>query len=75
MEGAQTWYEPCSPGEKAAIATSLTGLATDGKAGQVRPPKISKRDFEKVLIRARPTVSHKDLAIHEQFTTEFGEEG
>jgi vacuolar protein-sorting-associated protein 4 len=42
---------------------------------QVHPPKISFRDFEKVLLRARPTVSHKDLQIYEDFTSEFGEEG
>lgn len=32
------------------------------------------RDFEKVLMRARPTVSKNDLAIFERFTAEFGEE-
>ena len=38
---------------------------------QVQPPRISMRDFEKVLLRARP----KDLKEFEQFTAEFGEEG
>jgi vacuolar protein-sorting-associated protein 4 len=33
------------------------------------------RDFEKVLLRARPTVSKSDLGIYEKFTSEFGEEG
>lgn len=42
---------------------------------QVQPPVISMRDFEKVMLRARPTVSKKDLEVFEQFTTEFGEEG
>ena len=42
---------------------------------QVQPPRISMRDFEKVLLRARPTVSSKDLKEFEQFTAEFGEEG
>ena len=42
---------------------------------QVQPPKISMRDFEKVLLRARPTVSNKDLKVFEEFTQEFGEEG
>jgi vacuolar protein-sorting-associated protein 4 len=32
------------------------------------------RDFEKVLLRARPTVSQGDLGIFEKFTQEFGEE-
>ena len=42
---------------------------------QVHPPRISMRDFEKVLLRARPTVSGKDLKVFEEFTKEFGEEG
>lgn len=42
---------------------------------QVHPPKITFRDFEKVLLRARPTVSTKDLEVYENFTSEFGEEG
>ena len=42
---------------------------------QVQPPRISMRDFEKVLLRARPTVSGKDLKVFEDFTKEFGEEG
>jgi len=41
----------------------------------VNPPQISMRDFEKVLLRARPTVSKSDLGIYEKFTAEFGEEG
>jgi len=28
-----------------------------------------------VLLRARPTVSHDDLKVFENFTEEFGEEG
>ena len=42
---------------------------------QVQPPVITMRDFEKVLLRARPTVSSKDLKVFEEFTQEFGEEG
>jgi vacuolar protein-sorting-associated protein 4 len=41
----------------------------------VQPPVITTRDFEKVLLRARPTVSKKDLEVFERFTDEFGEEG
>jgi len=39
------------------------------------PPMIAMRDFEKVLLRARPTVSTKDLKVFVDFTTEFGEVG
>lgn len=71
----QTRLEPCSPGEKSAIAVTLTELAEQGMAVQVHPPNINMRDFEKVLLRARPTVSHGDLKIFEKFTSEFGEDG
>lgn len=68
-------YMPCSPGEKGAFEATLITLAERGLAAQVNPPKICMRDFEKVLLRARPTVSAKDLVTHTQFTSEFGEEG
>jgi vacuolar protein-sorting-associated protein 4 len=61
-----------------AAACSLPppqSLADKGLAELVHPPKIAYRDFEKVLLRARPTVSATDLEIYEKFTSEFGEEG
>ncbi|KDD74938.1 AAA+ ATPase [Helicosporidium sp. ATCC 50920] len=67
--------EPCSPGDSGAFAATLQSLADQDKANLVRPPPISFRDFERVLLRARPTVSPDDLAIYEKFTSEFGEEG
>ena len=66
---------PCSPGDPAAFPATLASLAETGKASQVQTPVISMRDFEKVLVRARPTVSTKDLDTHIKFTSEFGEEG
>ena len=66
---------PCSPGEKGAFEATLITLAERGLAAQVQPPRICMRDFEKVLLRARPTVSAKDLVTHTNFTSEFGEEG
>ena len=44
-------------------------------AMQILPPPISRTDFDKVLVRQRPTVSKADLDVHERFTKEFGEEG
>lgn len=41
---------------------------------QVLPPRITMRDFDKVLMRARPTVGKSDLGVFERFTAEFGEE-
>ena len=57
------------PGEKCESNTLFCACL------QVQPPRISMRDFEKVLLRARPTVSSKDLKVFEDFTKEFGEEG
>lgn len=66
---------PCSPGDGNAFLATLASLAEAGKASLVQTPVISMRDFEKVLVRARPTVSPKDLETHISFTKEFGEEG
>ncbi len=41
---------------------------------QVVPPRITTRDFDKVLLRARPTVASADLDVFERFTKDFGEE-
>lgn len=53
---------------------SLQYFADKGIADKVVPPTISMKDFLKVLDRARPTVSVKDLEVFERFTDEFGEE-
>jgi vacuolar protein-sorting-associated protein 4 len=38
-------------------------------------PAITRRDFDRALLRARPTVSLSDLTTFERFTEEFGEDG
>lgn len=68
-------YEPCSPGNPEGFPATLESLAEKGLSQKIYPPKISRVDFDRVLARARPTVSKKDLEIHEKFTKEFGEEG
>jgi vacuolar protein-sorting-associated protein 4 len=68
-------YVPCSPGDPAAWPCTLETLADKGYAANVHPPKITKNDFVKVLLKARPTVAKADLEVHEKFTAEFGEEG
>lgn len=45
------------------------------RLAQVHPPDICFRDFEKVMLRARPTVSKDDLGIFEKYKNEFGEDG
>jgi vacuolar protein-sorting-associated protein 4 len=67
-------YEPCAPGAPGAQEVSLQYFADKGLADRVLPPTITRADFDKVLLRARPTVSPGDLAQYEKFTDEFGEE-
>ncbi|XP_078437064.1 protein SUPPRESSOR OF K(+) TRANSPORT GROWTH DEFECT 1 isoform X1 [Wolffia australiana] len=66
---------PCGPKHPGAVQTTMQDLAAQGLASQILPPPITRSDFEKVLSRQRPTVSKRDLDIHERFTKEFGEEG
>ncbi|KAK2076201.1 Protein SUPPRESSOR OF K(+) TRANSPORT GROWTH DEFT 1 [Prototheca wickerhamii] len=74
-EDGAVLLEPCSAGDAGAFPATLQTLADQGKAQMVHPPKITYRDFEKVFLRARPTVSQDDLASYQRFTEEFGEEG
>jgi vacuolar protein-sorting-associated protein 4 len=50
-------------------------LAEAGHSAAVLPPRITRADFDRVLLRARPTVSPDDLDVHTRFTAEFGEKG
>ncbi|GIL89111.1 hypothetical protein Vretimale_16151 [Volvox reticuliferus] len=72
-DGGEGW-EPCSPGDPGAQELSLNYFAENNLADKVLPPRITMRDFEKVLLRARPTVGKSDLEVFERFTSEFGEE-
>jgi hypothetical protein len=56
-------YEPCAPLAPGAQECTLQYFADKGIADQVVPPVITMKDFEKVLERARPTVSTKDLDV------------
>jgi vacuolar protein-sorting-associated protein 4 len=66
-------YEACSPAEPGAQEMTLQYFADNNLADKVLPPRITMRDFEKVLTRARPTVGKSDLEVFEKFTAEFGE--
>lgn len=74
-ETGEEQLEACSPGEPGAFAATLAELADQGLAGRVATPCVTMRDFEKALLKARPTVSSKDIEVQEKFTSEFGEEG
>ncbi|RZC84028.1 hypothetical protein C5167_046814 [Papaver somniferum] len=66
---------PCGPKQPGAVQTTMQELDVQGLASQIIPQPIQRTDFDKVLARQRPTVSKKDLDVHERFTKEFGEEG
>jgi len=56
-------YVPCAPLDPGAQECTLQYFADKGIADQVVPPTITMKDFIKVLERARPTVSTKDLEV------------
>lgn len=68
-------YVPCTPSDKEAFEASLDSLDQAGYSKDVVPPPITRDDFERALVRARPTVSPDDLKVYEDFTQEFGETG
>lgn len=71
----EVMLEPCSPGDPEAFEASLDTLDQAGYAKHVAPPPITKHDFERALVRARPTVSAEDVKAYDDFTNEFGESG
>lgn len=78
--GAEVW-EPCpppglhAPPDPSVREYTLEALAMQHGADKVVAPRITRRDFDKVLTRARPTVSPSDLDVFVKFTHEFGEDG
>lgn len=62
---------PCSPGDPAAIAMTLSDVPPD----QLFPPVVTKKDFLKAFKVARPSVNKDDLDDFVQFTKDFGQEG
>lgn len=73
--GGGDCYEPCSAGAPGAFPATLASLADAGHAAAVLPPRITRPDFDRALLRARATVSPGDLEVHARFTREFGQEG
>ncbi|KAA8534536.1 hypothetical protein F0562_032053 [Nyssa sinensis] len=68
-------WMPCGPRQPGATWINMQELAAQGLASKIHPPPIARTDFDKVLAKQKPTVSKKDLEVHERFTKEFGEEG
>ncbi|KAI3507055.1 hypothetical protein L1887_21794 [Cichorium endivia] len=75
IKTAEDTWVPCGPRHPGAIEITMQDLAAQGQAEKILPPPISRTDFDKVLVRQKPTVSKSDLELHDRFTREFGEEG
>lgn len=73
----RVYVTPCSPGDPDPTKReeTLQTLIDKGLNDQVLPPSITMAHFERVMTRARPTVSKTDLETYDKFTREFGEEG
>jgi vacuolar protein-sorting-associated protein 4 len=69
----QSILEPCSPGDPEAFEATLETLDQASYTKRVVPPPITREDFERALVRARPTVSAQDIKAYDDFTHEFGE--
>ncbi|KAJ6900825.1 hypothetical protein NC652_026807 [Populus alba x Populus x berolinensis] len=75
MKSSDGMWVPCEPKQRGAVKTTLQELDAQDLASKVLLPPITRADFDKVLVRQKPTVSKADLEVHERFTKEFGEEG
>jgi vacuolar protein-sorting-associated protein 4 len=62
---------PCSPGDSGAIEMDWTQVDSE----QLKEPPLLRKDFEKAIKSARPTVSQSDLVRNAEWTAEFGSEG
>ena len=72
INGKEWNYIPCKQNENGALKLKMSQIP-DSKA--VLAPKVEFEDFKKALEKAKPTVSEKDLVMHEKFTKDFGQEG
>ncbi|CAG9467278.1 unnamed protein product [Pedinophyceae sp. YPF-701] len=74
---AEDGYVACAPADPdpTKMEAGLDWFVEHNRAHLVIPPAITRAHFERVLTRARPTVSADDLESYEKFTREFGEEG
>lgn len=64
-------WTPCSPGDAGAVEKSWMDI--EGEA--LLEPQLTVKDFVKAVKRTRPTVNAADIAKHEEFTNDFGQEG
>eukprot|EP00931_Biecheleriopsis_adriatica_P041578 TRINITY_DN23755_c0_g2_i1.p1 TRINITY_DN23755_c0_g2~~TRINITY_DN23755_c0_g2_i1.p1 ORF type:complete len:448 (-),score=79.16 TRINITY_DN23755_c0_g2_i1:32-1375(-) len=65
------YWTPCSPGAEGAVEKTLMQVPAD----ELLPPNVLLSDYEAALEKTRPSVSQKDLKVHEEFTQTYGMEG
>lgn len=67
----RTYWTPCSPGDTGAVEMRWTDIEGD----DLMEPSLGMADFLKSLQTTRPTVGDADIAEHQKFTADFGQEG
>eukprot|EP00188_Purpureofilum_apyrenoidigerum_P005075 Plantae.Rhodophyta-Purpureofilum_apyrenoidigerum.ctg6271.p1 GENE.Plantae.Rhodophyta-Purpureofilum_apyrenoidigerum.ctg6271~~Plantae.Rhodophyta-Purpureofilum_apyrenoidigerum.ctg6271.p1 ORF type:complete len:441 (-),score=92.54 Plantae.Rhodophyta-Purpureofilum_apyrenoidigerum.ctg6271:197-1519(-) len=69
----KAYVTPCSAGDpdQSKFAASLLEINPE----ELLVPKVTYYDFERAMAKSKPSVSGSDLADHEKFTAEFGQEG
>jgi len=65
---------PCSPADPQATEMTLMSIPAAQRDAVVVLP-LSMADFLRVLTNARPSVGEDDIKRHEEWTSEFGQEG
>lgn len=70
-DGVQFLYEPCAESVPGAIEMTLM----DVPAGSLHPPPVNRYYFERALLNSKASVGKDDLKQHEDWTSEFGQEG
>jgi len=69
----KTYVTPCSAGDPDPTKFAATLLEINPE--ELLVPKVTYYDFERAMAKSKPSVSGSDLADHEKFTSEFGQEG
>ncbi|KAF8816631.1 AAA-domain-containing protein [Phlegmacium glaucopus] len=69
--GEPTKWTPCSPGDPKAVEKAWAEIGSD----ELLEPPLTIADFLKSLASTRPTVTQADIAKHDQWTAECGNDG
>jgi vacuolar protein-sorting-associated protein 4 len=64
-------WTPCSPGDPQAVEKAWSQIGSD----ELLEPPLRIADFLKSLNNTRPTVTQADIAKHDQWTMESGNDG